>query len=222
MAFPESDKLNAGELITASFAELSDSRREILAYLGVFLVADIAGSLIPASVSWIEGVVGLLVFGGYFLAQYLLYRAMLRRAGHAEGSLRIFRFVLMSFVIAVALMFAANLFFIPAILLAARWIAAPCYIVAADKGPISSLGESWTATSGNTLPLSLAFTALLLIFAVLVALFGMVEAAIGRVLGTELAIALPAHFLPLLLMGLSVASYRRLNQEGTELAAVFA
>jgi len=223
MAFLETGKLSIGELMTASFAELTASRREIAAYLGVFLLVDIAGALLPAPLAWL-GSGWLLVFGGYFIAQYLLYRTMLRRAGHAgaDNRLHIVRFVAMAFVIGLALAFAINLFLIPAIVLAARWIAAPCYVVAADKGPIAAMGESWSVTSGNTLPLSLAFSVLVLVSFALVVAFGLVEGALEAILGTQLELNLAMHVLPLLLMGLSVASYRRLNHEGTELAAVFA
>jgi hypothetical protein len=224
MAFLDTGKLSLGELITASFAELAASRREVLAYLGVFLLADVLGSLAPEWLSSIEEIGSLVVFGGFFFAQYLLYRAMLRHAGHdgAKGRIHIFRFVVMAFVITIGIIFASYLFVIPAIMLAARWIAAPCYVVAADKGPISSLRESWSATRGNTLPLSLAFAALVLLFLVLLAMFEALESALEDGLGVQLALTLSLHFLPLLLMGLSVATYRRLNQEGAELAAVFA
>lgn len=224
MSFLESKTLSAGELIGAAFEELARSRREVLIYLGAFLLADIAGGLASIAVPGIDGVIGLILFGGYFVAQYLLYRIMLRRAGHpVDGRMRIFRFVGMAIVIAFALLFASNLFLIPAIIVAARWIAAPCYLVATDKGVFASIGESWSVTSGNTLPLSLAFTAMVLTFGVVAGVLGAVGAAFEGLLGIErLSFGFVGHFLPLLLLGLSVATYRRLNDEGVELAAVFA
>ena len=94
MAFLETGELSVGELITASFAELTANRREIAIYLGAFLLVDVAGALIPGSRAWLESG-GLLMLGGYFVGQYLLYRTMLRRAGHAgaESGFHIFRFV---------------------------------------------------------------------------------------------------------------------------------
>jgi hypothetical protein len=222
MAFVETDKLAAGELITGAFGELAQNRREILIYLGVFLLVDIASSVVPKSVVVITGPTGLLASGGYFLGQYLLYRAMLRRAGHTAGGIRIFRFVGMAIVIGFGLLFASYLFLIPAIVIAARWIAAPCYLVATDRGVFASLGESWSASSGSTLALSLAFTAMVLIFFALLVAFTAAGAAIKGLLGPALSFGFTAHLLPLLLMGLSVAAYRRLNEEGVELAAVFA
>jgi hypothetical protein len=221
MAFLETEKLSAGELITAAFGELAENRREVLIYLGAFLLVDIAGA-IPRPLVWVTGPTGLLAFGGYFLGQYLLYRAVLRRAGHAAEGIRIFRFIGMAIVIAFALMFASYLFLIPAVVVGARWIAAPCYLVATDKGVFASLGESWSATSGNTLPLSLAFTAMVLMFGALLVGFTALVTAVKGVLGIELSVGVVSHFLPLLLLGLSVAVYRRVNAEGTELAAVFA
>jgi hypothetical protein len=220
MAF-ESNKLSTGELIRAALEELTENRREVLLYLGAFLVVDIAGALITRAVGDVAGLGTLLVLPGYFLAQYLLYRVMLRRAGHAggDGRMRIFRFVALAVVIGFCLLLALYLFVIPAIVLACRWIAAPCYIVAADKGVSASLGESWSATRGNTLPLALAFTCLVLLFVVLSTTVG---AMIQGVLGNGVAFGVTGHFLPLLLMGLSVAAYRRLDGEGVELAAVFA
>ena len=91
--------------------------------------------------------------------------------------------------------------------------------MATDKGVSASLGESWSATRGNTLPLALAFTCLVLLFVVLSTTVG---ATIQGVLGNGVAFGVTGHFLPLLLMGLSVAAYRRLDGEGVELAAVFA
>jgi len=224
MAFLESKALSAGELIGAAFEELARVRREVLIYLGVFLLADIAGAVDSTAVPGIGGLASLVLFGGYFVAQYLLYRVMLRRAGHAvDGRFRIFRFVGMAIVIAFVLMFATSLFVIPAIIVGARWIAAPCYLVATDKGVFASIGESWSVTRGNTLPLSLAFTAMVLIFGVAAVALGAVGAAFEELLGLErLSFAFASHVLPLLLLGLSVATYRRLNDEGVELAAVFA
>lgn len=222
MAFLEQPKLSPGELITDAFRELAGSRREIAIYLGVFVGLEVAGDLIPTSA--VTGFAGLALFGAYFLGQYLLYRTILRRSGHAalDGRIRIFRFVAMAIVVGLAVLFASYLFFIPAIIVGGRWVTAPSYIVATDKGLFAALGDSWSAGSGNTLPLSLAFAAMVLIFGVVLVLFGAAAAAIKGVLGIDISFGFVGHFLSLLLMGLSIAAYRRLNDEGVELAEVFA
>lgn len=222
MSFLDRPQLSAGELITAAFGELANSGREILIYLAAFLGLEIAGALLPTSP--VAGLVGLALLGAYFVGQYLLYRTILRRSGHVppDGRIRIFRFIAIAIVIGLALLFASYLFLIPAIIVGGRWVTAPCYIVATDKGVFASLGESWSATSGNTLPMSLAFLAMVLIFGVALVVFGAIAAAIEGMLGVDLTFGFVGHFLSLLLMGLSIAAYRRLNDEGVELAAVFA
>ena len=130
----------------------------------------------------ITGPTGLLASAGYFVGQYLLYRTMLRRAGHPASGLRIFRFVGMAILIGFSVLFASYLFLIPGIVVGARWIATPCYLVATDKGVFASLGESWSATKGNTLPLSLAFTAMVLIFS---ALLGTIAVELRPLLRSE-------------------------------------
>jgi hypothetical protein len=217
-------KLTPGELITAAFAELKESRREVLIYLGGFLFLEIAAATAPGPLRIVGGAGGLVAFGAYFVGQYLLYRLMLRRAGFVstDGRMRIFRFIALAIVIGFALMFAVYLFVIPAIILAARWITAPCVLVASERGLFDTLGDSWKATSGNTLPLSLAFTAMFLIFMVLSVAISTLEAALDGMAGSNVTISIGYHFLPLLLMGLSVATYRRLEGADRSLAEVFA
>jgi hypothetical protein len=224
MAFVQHDKLAAGELISASFTELAENRRAVLIYLGVFVVVGLVGSSLATALAPIAGLGGLALFVGYFLAQYLLYRSVLRRAGQliADDRIRIFRFMAMAVVIAITMTFAMYLFVIPAILIGARWIVAPCYMVATNKGLFASLGDSWSATSGNTLPLALAFTALFLVFMVLFVVVGTVDTALRDLAGANLATGVGVHFLPLLLMGLSVAAYRRLSDDAQSLSEVFA
>lgn len=220
----DTKKLLPGELITAAFAELKESRREVLIYLGGFLILEVAAATAPGPLRIVGGASGLVALGAYFVAQYLLYRVMLRRAGFvsADGRMRIFRFVAMAIVIGFALTFAVYLFVIPAIILAARWITAPCLLVATERGLFDTLGDSWKSTSGNTLPLSLAFTAMFLIFLALSAVVTPLEAVLRSATDSDLRLSLSYHFLPLLLMGLSVATYRRLEGADRALSEVFA
>lgn len=224
MSFVQPERVSAGELIGGAFGELADSRREVLIYLGVFGVAGLAGPTIADAVPLLGGLGGLALFVGYFFGQYLLYRTMLRRAGQgiADGRIRIFRFMAMAAVIGFVIAFASNLFVVPAILIAARWIVAPCYLVGTDRGVFAALGDSWSATDGNTLSISLAFSALFLIFVAMFMALGTANALLPDALGASLVAGTGLHLLPLLLMGLSVTTYRRLNDEGHELSAVFA
>jgi hypothetical protein len=224
MSFLEPKRVSAGELIGGAFGELAENRREVLIYLGAFGVVALASFPVARAVPPLAGLASLALFVGYFLAQYLLYRTLLRRAGQVivDDRIRIFRFMAMAVVIGLVVGFASSLFLIPGILIAARWIMAPCYLVITNRGLFAALGDSWSASKGNTLSLSLAFTALFLIFMVLSTVLGSVDGILPDALGPNPLAGLGFHFLPLLLMGLSVTAFRRLNGEGHELSAVFA
>jgi hypothetical protein len=217
MTTHEKAEVSTGELISGAFAELGESKREVAMYLGAFLLANIANELEPGDA------LNLATLVGYFVAQYWLFRVILRKAGFAaDGPFRVFHLFGMAIVIGAPVWIGAMFLFVPGIILAAKWVMAPSFLVATDKGVFDSMGASWSTSNGYTLQLSLAFTALFLIFFVLIGIVSVVDAQLEEIVGKKLLSGWTTHFLPLLLMGLSVTAYRQLQQAGQTLSDVFA
>jgi hypothetical protein len=219
MAFLQRDHLTTGELINGTFAELRANLRPVLIYLTAIIGLALIAESGPAPIDSIASLAGMVA---YFGGLYLLFESMLRNAGHLPvgPSRRYFRFVGMAFLVLFGVILASNFFLIPGIIVAARWIMAPSILVETRQGVFTSLSQSWSLTSGNTLSIALAFTALVLIaFAAAVGIAAAAGAA-GEASGIIGSLLL--HGANLLLVGLSLTVYRRLNEEGSELAEVFA
>ena len=219
MAFLPRQHLATGELIAGALAELRANLRPVLIYLAVMIALGAIAESAPAPVDRVASFAGTLA---YFGGLYLVFESMLRNAGNLSvgASRRFFRFAGMGFVVLFGVLFAMYLFVIPAFIVAARWMMAPSILVATRRGAFASLGESWTLTRGNTLPIALALIVLLIIGFTAISV---AAAVVGAAFGAEkLVSSLLTHGVNILLVGLSVAVYRRLNDEGDELVAVFA
>ncbi|KLE35348.1 hypothetical protein [Aurantiacibacter luteus] len=219
MAFVQTRSVDLGTLLQDTFEGLKDLRRQLAIYFGAFFAA---GLLVDGE-NEMRGLVAIAATGGYFFMQYWLYQVMLRRAGllHDE-KMRLPGFVGMALLLILPILFAFNLFVIPGIILVARWIISPAALVAGPRNVFQALGDGWQASSSNTTALSLAVTVLGLIWlAIFVVLAGLGAVLTGGDGGDGLT-WLGIHVLPVLLMGLSVAAYRNLNDETETLAQVFA
>jgi hypothetical protein len=215
LAYAQRENLATGELIAGTFAELAANWKPALIYLAAIGALNALDEAVaPAA---LQGVLSLGILVAYFVGQYLLFETMLRNAQllPRDGSRRFFRFTGLAFVVLFAVLLATQLFVIPGIIVGAKWIMAPSLLVAGRHGVFGSLGESWSLTKGNTLPIALAAVALVLV--------GFVGGAVAAVIpGPDLGGLILLHGGNLLLVGLSVTVYRRLNQDGLDLSEVFA
>ncbi|MDE1466502.1 hypothetical protein [Aurantiacibacter sp. D1-12] len=223
MSFVQQKRANVFDLLAGAFRELSEIRKELAIYFVIF------AALLLFPTRWIglgsSLVSSLVLFLGYFVAQYWLYQAMLRKAGMLQdGKWRIVEFFVMALVLIVPISIGLNLFVIPGLILIAKWIMAPTYLVAQKRNLIQAIGESWSASSENSVALTLAATVICVIWGLS---FGLAAALIGLadvmdvVAGDDL-FWLWVYFLPVLLAGLSMSAYRQLSDETASLTEVFA
>lgn len=222
MSFVQDKKIGFGEALSGTIEVLVAAKREVAIYCVIF--ATLAG-LQAASDMWFQQLslfINLGVFALYFYAQSRLYQVLLRNSGISlEDRIRPFSFLGMAVLIGISLYFAVIFFVIPAIILGAKWIMAPSVLVAEKRGIISAMGDSWNASSGNTLMLSLAYAVIFLIWFIILAGAGALsdvsDFSNGRTYFTDLSF----HILSILMMGLSVSAYRKLHDGMDELTSVF-
>ncbi|MCK0128624.1 hypothetical protein [Erythrobacter sp. F6033] len=228
MAYVPNRTATTGELISGTFDVLGASRREIAMYLAVFAAIGLL-----LAVDMVEGLVSTLSFLLYFPAQYWLCRQMLARAGLThDDQYRVFSFFGMAIILGMAIMIGFNFFWIPGILLGAKWIMAPCYLVAGKSNLFDAIGDAWRKSDGSTFSLSLAYTAIGVIG--IIAFWGVIVVATftgstvfqgsdmvnNPLAGVFLSISL--NIIPIMMMALSVATYRVLSEEMEDLTEVFA
>lgn len=223
MTFTEGKTISVGEALSGTFEVLATAKHEIGLY---FLVFAGLGALQTGADRYLElltPIILLATFVLYFYAQNRLYQILLRRSGvPVPPGLRTFRLLGMALVIGIALSFASNFFLIPALILGAKFVMAPSFLVAnTNSGIFSAMGESWSASDGSTLQLTLAFTIVFLIWAALIIAVGAFTDATDLAAGYNFFTAFTIYVLPILMMGLSVASFRRLNGGVGEIADVF-
>ncbi|MGB3166659.1 MAG: hypothetical protein WBA68_07795 [Alteraurantiacibacter sp.] len=218
MSYVQAKRADVGELLGGTFAALKRARKELAIYFGAFF----AIGLFAGTSSTLGGLLAIGAFIGYFVGQYWLYQAMLRYAGLLQDErMRVFGLFFMALLLVIPVLVGLNFLFVPGVILVAKWVMAPAYLVAKPRNLFEALGESWRASDGNTVALALTVFVLGLIWV----LAFVVLAAIGEIFGGSdegsfgwLAI----HLLPVFLMGLSVTAYRRLVGDGAELREVFA
>ena len=228
MVYVQTRTATAGELITGTFSVIAAARREVGLYLLVF-----GGLGLFLGFDLIEGPVSLFSFFFYFAAQYWLCRQMLVRTGLGHNDrFRVFSLFFMAILLGLAISFGFNFFWIPGILLGSKWVMAPAFLAAGDDDLFKAIGASWRASDGNTLSLSLAYSAIGLIgLAVLwsVIMVGSTTDRLANASGAFVGgpiegmfLSLSLNVLPILLMALSVAAYRMLSDNTDQLAEVFA
>lgn len=226
MAYVQTRRVGTGELLTGTFAVISAARREVGIYLVLF-----AGLGLLTSIDLVGALVSVASFFLYFPAQYWLCQQMLAQSGMGHHSrLRAFSLFFMAILLGAGISIGFNFFWIPGIILGAKWIMAPAYLATDEGNLLDAIGASWRASDGNTLSLSLAFTAAGAIG--LVALWAVIltgTATEGLISGSGLVagplegifLSLSINVLPIAMMALSVASYRALSDNTEQLAAVF-
>lgn len=228
MGYVQTRTATTGELIGGTFGVLAESRREIGLYLLVF-----AGLGLLLSVDLVAGFVSAASFLLYFPAQFWLGRKMLMRAGlKHDDRFRVFSLFAMAVILGFAIMVGFNFFWIPGIVLGAKWVMAPSYLVAGEGNLFDAIGQAWRTSDGNTVSLSLAYTAigvigLLAFWAVIIAasLTGTVIAETGNFVSGPvggLFFSVSINVMAIMMMALSVAAYRLLSGQMEDLTEVFA
>jgi len=207
------------DLLGGTLRELRGAMRE----LALYVCAVTALSLLPIADFAFGWVISLGVIAGYFVAQYWLYQVMLRRAGLlVDSGRRIASFAFMAAILIWPIAFGINVLVIGGIVLVARWIMAPAFLVARPINLFEAIGASWRASDGNTLALSLAFSAVFVIWLTAFGLLGSLWNFDSWGAQTPPPFWVLMNILPLLLMGLSVTAFRQLSDDGETLGEVFA
>jgi len=210
-------------LMARTFANLRLVWWQLLAYLSVATGLAFAGQLAGQLVG--DEPIGLVGLGLYFAGQYWLFHALLKARGLVETPrIHIFAFVGLAAVLIFPIMFGFALFVLPGLVLVARYIAAPSYVVARGDGAFAAAISSWRAVRGYTLPIAGA-AALMFIG---VSLIGGLIGGIGGLLagfGTD-RVAQPIdviemQLIPLLLFALSTATYELLGPQDNAIEEVF-
>lgn len=226
MAYIQTRFVGAGELISGTFVELASIPRELAIYFAGFIAAALLVDWVPASI----GVITPIAFVAYFPAQYWLYRSLFVKSGYPiDHRFKAFSLFAMAAILSLPIMFGVQFFYVPGLLLAAKWVMAPSFLVAEERNLFESIGDAWNASSNNLLSLSIAFATLaviwLVVFFVAVGFAGSLTGSLGFFgslgNGNMAFFWITMHVLPVLLMGLSVSAYRALAGPQTSIAEVF-
>ena len=220
MELPQQRKVALGDLLTSAFGVLGGIKPALGLYFAAFLAIAILSEIsalgrdnlsVPSAIA-------------YFFAHYYLYREALKARGIAyDDAFKIISFVFMAAFLGVAIQLGTVLLIIPGILIAAKTIMAPAFLVAEKLNVFEAIGASWRTSGGNTITLSLAFAIVFVAWMFVVLGFG----AIGTVLdnsgfaGSKTLEQIVIHVLPVMLMGVSIGSYQALNDSENSLVAVF-
>jgi hypothetical protein len=203
-----------GTLVASMFANLSLVWRPLAVYVAVVavlaLVLPLAG----------EGVRGIPAFALYLAGQYWLFRTLLKARGLLNTQrIHGFAFLGLAAMLILPIMFGLGLLVLPGLFLTARWIAAPAFVVAQGDNPIAAASASWNAVRGHTVQV-VGIIALSVIGASTIG--AILRVLIGDLGGTlEPIEVIQLQFIPLLLFGLSTASYELLGPEDNSIEEVF-
>lgn len=211
--------LSFGTLMSRSFENLWLIWREVLAYIAAAAVLGFAQPLVGVNIS---GIIG---FIAYFVGQYWLFHGLLKRRGMLEtGRWHVFAFVGLALVLAIPIFLGLAALVLPGLFLAARWIAAPAFVVARGEGVFSAINDSWRTARGNTGKLAEAVVVMFLITIALSIITSGIESALSGLdfyRGARPIDLIEAQLLPLLLLGLSTATYELPGQQDTTIEEVF-
>jgi hypothetical protein len=209
-------ELDFGRLMNRSLANLWLIWPHLLAYLAAVVVLRLAVPLFGGGVSGVAG--PLIYFGG----QYWLFRAVLgkRRLIQTER-VHYFAFVGLALLLILPIILGIAALVVPGIFLVARWIAAPAFIVARGLDPIAASGASQDAVRGQT---SIVMSAVVVLILIVMVAGVFLEAIVSGLAGASafsLDDLVGGHLVPLVLLGLSTATYESLGPEDTTIEEVF-
>lgn len=210
---------NLGVLLMRSFENLWLIRARSLAYLAVVAVwALIVTPFVPVDVSALALIL-------YLAGQYWLYHGLLKARGMIETPRHhALSFAGLALLLIVPIAFGLALLMLPGLFLVARWIAAPSYVVARGHWSVAAATESWRAVRGHTLKLMVAVIIMFVMASILGGLTDLIENLLGSVQSYRLenpVSMIELHFLPLMLLGLSTATYEQLGPQSAMIEEVF-
>jgi hypothetical protein len=212
-------QLDFGTLLSRSFENLWLVRKEIAIYLVIVTVAAFTLPLVGQSLAGGAGI------GSYLIGQYWLFQSLLKARGMLETTRNhILAFVGLAALLIFPIMFGIAAFVLPGLFLVARWIAAPSFVAARGRGVFAAAGDSWETARGNTGKLAGAVVVMFLIVSFLGTLTGLIDGTLTGLGADSKAKPLDLielQLLPLLLLGLSVATYELLGPKDTMIEDVF-
>jgi hypothetical protein len=215
-------ELDFGTLISRSFENLWLIRKEIAIFLAIVAMAAFTLPLLGQSLASGAG------FVSYFVGQYWLYQTLLRARGMLETPrYHLFAFIFLAALLIFPILFGIAAFLLPGLFLVARWIAAPAFVAARGRGAIGAAGDSWQAVRGHTAKIGGAVVIMFLITSFVGAITGGIGGIGGALAGLDAYRAakpldlIEAHIFPLLLLGLSTATYELLGPRDAMIEEVF-
>ncbi|HYD23902.1 MAG TPA: hypothetical protein VEB68_03835 [Croceibacterium sp.] len=200
--------------LTAAGVALGQTETSTMAVGFGFQIApdgELAGSAFDVAVSIVGVVAGYLL-----LARYLAARGRLQ-----PGGSRIWAYIGMSILSAIAMVLGFLLVIVPGIILMVRWSTASGFLIGGREGVTDALGASWRATRGHSWPIF--FAAIVLFIAAIVA-----GGAVGGLFGLmgELPTALASAFIEAaagaLFLAFAIGVYCRVHHDAAQLSEVFA
>ena len=222
MAYIQTRQVTLGELLNGTFRNLSAIKRELAIYFAVVFAIGILQGFADV----IDAIIGIAGFIGYFVGQYWLYQKMLVQTGSGtDDRFKVFSFFAIAALLIIPISIGLNFFVIPGLILCAKWVMAPSFLVSEPRNVFESIGDSWRASANNTLPLVLAVLILVFIWIAAIALLGALSALVSGILplgGSQAGFGwINFNIFPVLMLGLSITAYRSLADDDTSLAAVF-
>ncbi|ANU08209.1 hypothetical protein [Paraurantiacibacter namhicola] len=209
---------SVGDMMKAAFAVIARHPVAFAAYLAFVLLLGNIGlftqaldepylfMFLPTLLCW--------------LAQFLLFSHLLNGPIRDGLPWRLLpSFVGQAVMVSLAISMAMQIFIVPALLLGARWIAAPSFLMRAEEGAVRSLSLSWQATSGLTMRTTTALFVMVLVSFVLVTVATTISSALGLYEQGIFALLQLVFVGPL---ALSVALYGLLDRDYDALTDVFA
>ncbi|MEO0057987.1 MAG: hypothetical protein RIT17_1460 [Pseudomonadota bacterium] len=212
-------QLDFDTLLSRSFENLWLIRKEIAIYLVIVTVAAFTLPLVGQSLAGGAGI------ASYLIGQYWLFQSLLKARGMLETTRNhILAFVGLAALLIFPIMFGIAAFVLPGLFLVARWIAAPAFVAARGRGVFAAAGDSWETVRGNTGKLAGAVVVMFLIVSFLGTITGLIDGTLTGLGADSRAKPLDLielQLLPLLLLGLSVATYELLGPKDTMIEDVF-
>lgn len=219
MSFSEKKQVNVIQLMGGAFSEFGAIGKEV----AIYFVGFAAIMFLPIYTVEFGWIFMLLAFLLYFPAQYYLYRTMLAKAGMLkDDGWRVIEFFVMALVLIIPISIGFNIFWIPGLILVAKWLMAPTYLVAGERNLFEAIGDGWRASDGNTLNLTIAVVLMGVVWTIAAVPLVLFWTAANAGQSVMVSMLLWMHIAPVLLAGLSVSAYRQLSDDTAKLSEVFA
>lgn len=236
----EARKIGVGEIQRQASEVLAANRRAIIAYLAILVPLTALASWLDAEMGFVDsvtqtwgaeigrenGAFGLLALLASIAAQYLLFeRMLLAGSARAPRFTRILGFVGLAIVTFLGVGLAAVLLIVPGLIVGSRWLMSPAFYVEDGTGVFEALRKSWDATKGNTGTVMLALFILVVIAIIFASVVGGVLATVGTLAGQgpgkHLLDAMLGELWTVILIAMSVGTFRLLGSSKSDLAETF-